>query len=69
MIDKKNIWSSLVTFQAFGNYEHRFMARFYKFSTILFATTCKGNTPKVDYLVFYRAYSCGFHFCLASLTP
>ncbi len=69
MIDKKNKWSSPVTFQVFGNYERRFMARFYKFSTISFATTCKGNTPKVDYLVFNLAYSCGFHFCLASLTP
>lgn len=69
MIDKKNNWPSRVTFSAFGNYKCRFMARFYKFSTIPFATTCKGSAPKVDYLAFYLAYSCGFHFCLASLAP
>ncbi len=69
MMKEKNSRPHFVTFNVFRNYERRFMARFYKFSTISFATACKGSSPKVDYLVFYLAYSCGFHFCLASLTP
>lgn len=69
MMKKKNNWPFLVTFNAFGNYKLRFMVRLYEFSTFEITTACKESSPKVDYLAFYLAYSCGFHFCLASLAP
>lgn len=69
MIKKKNSWPFLVTFNAPGNYKHRYMVRLYEFSTFHFATTCKDSLSKFDYLAFYLAFSCGFPFCLASLAP
>jgi hypothetical protein len=69
MIDEKKIWPCDVTFAVSANYERRFMVRLYDFTAFRFATTCKGSLPKVDYLGFLLAISCGFHFCLASLTP
>ena len=69
MIKEKKSWPFHVTFNALGNYKCRFMVKLYEFSTIEIATTCKASLPKVDYLAFYLAFSCGFPFCLASLAP
>jgi len=69
MIEEKKIRPCDVTLLVSTNYEHGFMVRLYDFSTFRIATTCKASLPKVDYLGFLAAISCGFHFCLASLTP
>ena len=69
MTREKNIDPFHVTFNASSNYKHRFMVRLYEFSTFKLATTCKDSLPKFDYLAFYLAFSCGFHFCRASLAP
>jgi|GEM_PF-4821823 len=56
-----------VTFKRFGNYERRFMVRLSGFSNFQAATVCKEKQPKIDYFGFLDAFSCVFHFCLASL--
>lgn len=69
MKTQKKIWPCDVTLLVSTNYERGFMVRLYDFSAFLFATTCKVGLPKVDYLGFLAVISCGYHFCLASLTP
>jgi len=69
MKTKKNIWPIPVTFSLQANYVSRIMVRFYEFSAFANATTCKACLPEIDYLGFLLAFSCGFHFCLASLAP
>jgi len=69
MTNKKKIGPCDVTLLGSTNYDHRFMVRLYDFIAFGFATTCKACVPKVDYLGFLIAFSCGFHFWHASLTP